>query len=408
MGAKDKLLALAVPGILLASATAALPQNWTLTSAPITNWSAIAMSVDGSRLVAAVQNGLIYVSTNAGSNWTGTSAPVTNWSFVASSADGSRLAALANDGGPAGGGFCWIFTSGDSGATWAQCSLTDRVWSSLGMSADGSKLVTLPLSTYTGGPFVYSTNFGATWSALPGPYRALTVTCAANGLHLFVTAQPAPVYCELFASTNFGVTWNLLGATSWYGALTSSSDGHTLMADAASGQLAVSTNYGATMKVANLPTSERGWSSACSADGSTLIAAGLDVAWPVIVPLFYISTNSGITWVSNAPPSTNATSLASLALSADGRRMAAIVPGGGTYIWQTTPAPVLCITPADGSFVISWIVPSIPFVLQENSDLATPNWTDVITTPILNFTNLHHEVSVPLSSSNRFYRLKSL
>jgi hypothetical protein len=68
----------------------------------------------------------------------------------------------------------------------------------------------------------------------------------------------------------------------------------------------------------------------------------------------------------------------------------------------------LNLTPSDSSFVISWIVPSMPFVLQENLDLTTTNWTDVITTPILNLTNLHHEVSVPLSSTNRFYRLQSL
>ena len=50
----------------------------------------------------------------------------------------------------------------------------------------------------------------------------------------------------------------------------------------------------------------------------------------------------------------------------------------------------------------------MPFVLQENADLTTANWTDVTTTPVLNFTNLHHEVSVPLPSANRFYRLKGL
>ena len=61
-----------------------------------------------------------------------------------------------------------------------------------------------------------------------------------------------------------------------------------------------------------------------------------------------------------------------------------------------------------GQVLISWIVPSMPFVLQESADLMTTNWTGVTTVPKLNFTNLHHEVSVPLSSANRFYRLRSL
>ena len=60
------------------------------------------------------------------------------------------------------------------------------------------------------------------------------------------------------------------------------------------------------------------------------------------------------------------------------------------------------------SWLISWIVPSMPFVLQENADLNTADWIDVTTQPTLNLTNLHHEVSVPLSISNRFFRLKGL
>ena len=135
MSANSKLLPVALAGVLFTSATSVFPQNWMPTSAPITNWSAIAMSADGSRLVAAVQNGLIYVSTNGGSNWTGTSAPVTNWSFIALSADGIRLAALADIVGP-------IYTSGDGGVSWFQNSLIDHVRTSLGMSADGSTKAT--------------------------------------------------------------------------------------------------------------------------------------------------------------------------------------------------------------------------------------------------------------------------
>ena len=68
---------------------------------------------------------------------------------------------------------------------------------------------------------------------------------------------------------------------------------------------------------------------------------------------------------------------------------------------------MLNITPSGGSLVISWVVPSMTFVLQENGDFTT-HWTEVTPTPILNLTNLHYEVSVPLSSTSRFYRLKGL
>ena len=83
-------------------------------------------------------------------------------------------------------------------------------------------------------------------------------------------------------------------------------------------------------------------------------------------------------------------------------------PPGLIYTWQTAPSPKLNITPSGSGLLISWIVPSMPFVLQETADLNTPDWTAVPMTPILNLTNLHHEVTVPLSGTNRFYRLQRL
>jgi hypothetical protein len=43
--------------------------------------------------------------------------------------------------------------------------------------------------------------------------------------------------------------------------------------------------------------------------------------------------------------------------------------------------------------------------LEQNSDLTTTNWTDVTNVPVLNFTNLQDEVTLPLLASNCFYRL---
>ena len=56
------------------------------------NINAMAMSDDGSRIVAAGSSG-IAVSKDFGSTWAITSAPADNWSGVASSSDGSRWAA---------------------------------------------------------------------------------------------------------------------------------------------------------------------------------------------------------------------------------------------------------------------------------------------------------------------------
>ncbi len=58
------------------------------------DWRSIAMSSDGSKLVAAAYNSYLYVSRDSGVTWAEqTAAGLRNWRAVASSADGARLAA---------------------------------------------------------------------------------------------------------------------------------------------------------------------------------------------------------------------------------------------------------------------------------------------------------------------------
>src|SRR3974390_1811080 len=96
---RPTLLLATILGISMPRADA---QSWTLTSAPITNWSCVASSADGTKLTAGVcgqygnpPSGLIYVSTNAGMTWMPTSSPDTNWSSIACSADGKTLLATS-------------------------------------------------------------------------------------------------------------------------------------------------------------------------------------------------------------------------------------------------------------------------------------------------------------------------
>jgi hypothetical protein len=71
------------------------------------------------------------------------------------------------------------------------------------------------------------------------------------------------------------------------------------------------------------------------------------------------------------------------------------------------PAPCLRVAPVGNSLLLlSWPVPSGNFALQENHNLNSPNWANVETLPTLNSSNLHYEVSVPMSSDSGFYRLK--
>src|SRR5689334_7400378 len=82
------------------SAAGGLGQTWIQTSAPSADWTSIASSADGSKLLAA-GNGVIYSSTNSGLTWNPVDLPTTNWSCVACSANGQKLFAfVAAEGGP--------------------------------------------------------------------------------------------------------------------------------------------------------------------------------------------------------------------------------------------------------------------------------------------------------------------
>ena len=99
-------------------------------------WSAVAASANGSRLVGAVNGGLIYLSSDSGAHWTATHAPSTNWSAVAISADGTHLAAFARGG--------LLSTSSDLGATWSMTGTPAfSRWCAVALSSDGGTMAAL-------------------------------------------------------------------------------------------------------------------------------------------------------------------------------------------------------------------------------------------------------------------------
>ena len=398
MGAKDRLRAAAVAGLLLTGFLSAFAQNWTLTSAPITNWSSIASSADGRKLAAVTtvwpDSGQIYSSADAGSTWQLTSAPNYPWTCVGSSADGVKLIAGAFP--PAG---VWLSTN--SGVAWtATIHPSYEYFVSAGCSGDGNNLLAVAGSIYT------STNRGVSWLWNPiyGTVANWTASAAsASGTTLLVLGYMRFNSDTMLSSTNWGLTWEHTWLSQAWSSATSSADGRTLAATSRYGYggIYTSADYGATWSSNDVPNLE--WVSiASSADGKKLIAAAVNGNGPGPI---YTSSNAGKTWLQSDAPSNN---WCSVTASADGCRLIAAVNGGGIYTWQTTPSPKLNIAPSGGGLRISWIVPSMPFVLQETADLNTPDWTAVPMTPILNLTNLHHEVTVPLSSTNRFYRLKLL
>lgn len=71
---------------------------------------------------------------------------------------------------------------------------------------------------------------------------------------------------------------------------------------------------------------------------------------------------------------------------------------------QTAGAPLLTVTLASPNVLVSWPAPSTGFILQQNFDPGTTNWTTVGQS--IQTTNGSNFVTVPSSVGNKFFRLK--
>jgi len=283
----------------------------------------------------------------------GTTAPLANYTTVCSSALGNVLAAGRINSGTSG----FIYVSTNSGLTWNTNSLLNKQWTSVASSTDGTKLV----AAASGDKIYVSTNFGTTWTATTSTNDYwFSIACSADGTKLIASGSAT------YISTNFGGQWTL----------TSTNAGHV----------------------------------ASSADGTKLIIAGAYYYWTQNPNRsIYTSSDSGVTWVSNNAPALGWYAVAS---SADGSELVAAGYGsglaydGGIWIGRTTPSPQMNIGLTNSNLVLSWLVPSTNFVLQQSSDLSALNWITLTNTPLLNSINLQDYVTVEtLCNSAAFFRL---
>jgi hypothetical protein len=88
---------------------------------------------------------------------------------------------------------------------------------------------------------------------------------------------------------------------------------------------------------------------------------------------------------------------------------------GGTNIFAATnlaspifevtlPTASLDIALSGTNVLLSWPAPPGDFVLQQNFDLTTTNWTTITNTPAV--VNGQNQVMLPTGSSNQFYRIE--
>ena len=410
------LLTVAISTGWFTTVNLAFAQTWTQTGAANTNWFSIASSADGSVLFASggtTNQSAIYISTNSGATWAQTTLPMTNSSFgLAVSADGTTVFAESGFHGSSPTNSNPLFLSTNSGSTWTSLigpTTNKTSWNA--MSADGGKLIVGMFDSSHQHNWVYiSTNSGATWASneFDAPFATPRVLSTADGKSMSAMIGPM-----LLTTTNAGLTWitnSMPGSFYVWNSIASSVDGTKLAAvgeyNTTGAYVCVSTNAGSTWSPINTIT----WSGGASVATIACSADGIKLAMAVTGDSLYVSTNLGVTWSKTTTLITNWNTIVS---SADGNKLAVTVYGnrpaahatGGIWTSQTTPAPQMNITPTNGNLTLSWIVPSTNFVMQESPDLGS--WADMTNPPVLNLTNLQDEVILPPTNSSGFYRLKT-
>jgi hypothetical protein len=109
--------------------------NWSLTETA-RSWSSLAMTPDGTKMVAAVGRGTpgqLYVSTDTGATWTPRQSNK-NWNSVAISDDGQTIVASVSEE--------YLYYSKNGGRNWH--TIFDReLWSQVEVTADGKQLIAI-------------------------------------------------------------------------------------------------------------------------------------------------------------------------------------------------------------------------------------------------------------------------
>ncbi len=372
----------------------AFSQTWTQTSAPLTNWTCVAISADGTKLAATMAPGGIYISTNSGNSWRQcANAPVSTyrWSSIACSADGSKLVATSDSHAPVAAFPGWVYISTSSGANWAQASAPGGImnWATSVAAANGAKMT---VADYMLGSFYTSTNSGMNWYSNNAPAKGWTrLAASADGVWLAAIVHGGGIY----TSTNFGTALvsNNVGSKNW-SSIAASGDGMKLAAVVYGGGIYISTNAGTDWIQTTAPV--RNWVAvASSTDGSRLGAA-------VSSGGIYLSTNSGSVWTQTSAPSTNWTSIA---VSADGSKWVAASAKGGIYSCYLPNAPWLNLLSGSNRVTFSWIMPATNLVLQRTTNLTV--WSNVTNASVLDLTNLQNQTVLTPSNRSGFFRLKS-
>ena len=180
--------------------------SWNLVipdKAQFSSWSSIALSGDGSRLIALESStqygniwGKIWVSQDSGVTWKlSQSSSSQEWNSVASDSTGKNLVAIVTNGD--------IWTSPDSGVSWIdEKAAGQRAWTEVGLSADGSKIA----ASGGGGYIRRSDDFGKTWydETSAGKHAWNSLSFTNDGSKLYALAFESGLWVIGTESGNLG------------------------------------------------------------------------------------------------------------------------------------------------------------------------------------------------------------
>jgi len=311
--------------ILAGNLARSIGQNWVVrfTNGSGNNFTAVASSSDGTRLIAATSSattGALGISSDFGAAWAATATTVVNptrtvgpqyWSSVSSSADGSHLLATVGDTAGHSG---LVYFSVNAGASWSVTNLS-APWIASACSADGTRMF---VASYTGYIY-YSTDAGVNWTQYYyNSAAAFTgLACSADGTKLVASSTGGNGgYLYVSGATNLSA-----GLKKW-SAVASSADGSNLVATVTGGGIYTSSNGGTTWNQQNQANLVSWKSVASSSDGSRLAAAYNGPGYVTT------SDNSGYTWTQSGATNAQWTAVAS---SADGSKLVIAASDGNLW-----------------------------------------------------------------------------
>lgn len=223
---------------------------------------ATALSQDGKIAAVATADGRVFVSTDYGSTWKFIQIKAGSiFVSLAMSYDGTKMTVVANGG--------HVYTTVDSGQSWVDRSpTTKRNWASVAMSKDG----VIQYGALYGGGILKSKNGGVTWALLSRAASTYwkAIDCSADGKYIVATVDGGGIY----TSANSGTKWTLQTNApqyNWY-AVAMSGDGKNVAAMADGADIFNSVDFGANWSASASPGATS-WSWIdMSADGQRLVA----------------------------------------------------------------------------------------------------------------------------------------